>query len=90
MAKRGRAAGFIMGPEHRGKIKNSNVLSGLIAFAQGDIPPDEYPPHRVTASLGLLKKIMPDITESNINANVQGDMVGKIVVEYVSPKTTDT
>lgn len=87
MAKRGRVS-YVMGPEHRDKIKNSNVLTNLIKFAAGEIDPDLYPPHRVTASLGLLRKIMPDLSESTVNAIVEGEViVTKIVTEIVDPKT---
>jgi hypothetical protein len=69
MANRGRQAGFKMGPEHRGKIANSNILKGLIEFAEGKIKHEDYPPHRVTASLGLLKKIMPDLAAMDVSGS---------------------
>lgn len=62
-----------MGAEHRAKIANSQILRGLIEFAEGKHPPDMYPPHRVTAALGLLKKVMPDLTQSDITSD--GDRI---------------
>lgn len=73
MAGKGRKAGFVMGDAHRTKIANSKILNNLIKFAEGDLTPDEYPPHRVTAALGLLKKVMPDMTETMVKgANEDG------------------
>lgn len=77
---KGRTAGFQMGAEHRSKIGNSKVLGELLRFAEGDIPPDEYPPHRVTAALGLLRKVMPDMTESMIKGEGED---GAIVVQVI-------
>lgn len=83
MAKqRGRAAGFTMGPEHRDKIANSNVLRGLIEFAAGNTPPEEYPPHRVTAALGLLDRIMPKLATTEIKGQGEdGAIVFKTIIE---------
>lgn len=77
MAARGRTKGFVMGPEHRSKIGNSKVLGELIRFAEGKIPPDEYPPHRVTASLGLLRKVMADQTEIEHGGKIQTEETGQ-------------
>jgi hypothetical protein len=41
----------------------------LIEFAEGKQEPDKYPPHRVTAALGLLKKVMPDLTQSDVTSD---------------------
>jgi len=69
MAYRGRQPGFKMGPEHRAKIENSKILMGLIKFAEGETKQEDYPPHRVTASLGLLKKIMPDLAALDVGGS---------------------
>lgn len=90
MAGRGRKPGFVMGPEHRDKIKNSNILRELIKFAQGETPPEAYPPHRVTASLGLLRKIMPDMTENMVKGDQDAPLVTKIVNEIVNPPKADS
>jgi hypothetical protein len=84
MAGRGRKAGFQMGAEHRAKIANSQILKGLIDFAEGSVSPEEYPPHRVSAALGLLKKVMPDMTESMIKGSEKDGSIGitfKTIIE---------
>lgn len=73
MATRGRTAGFHMGPEHRDKIKNSNILNALIEHVEGK---REMMPSQVSAGLGLLRKVMPDMTE----AMVKGDESAPLVV----------
>lgn len=79
---KGRQPGFKMGPEHRAKIANSNILNSLIKFAEGGTTPEEYPPHRVTASLGLLKKIMPDMTENmHMGMGENGEVIFKTIYE---------
>lgn len=82
MAKRGRKPGFQMDPEHRTKIANSQILKRLIEFSEGKIEPEKYPPHRVTASLGLLRKIMPDLQQTDVTSD--GDKIelpGVIVLQ---------
>lgn len=69
-----------MTDEHRAKIANSQILKGLIEFAEGKTAADEYPPHRVTAALGLLKKVMPDMTHTE----VAGDKENPIAVTQIS------
>ncbi len=55
-----------MGPDHRAKIANSNILNRLIAFVDG--PQNEgdetvtMNQTQVHAALGLLKKVMPDLS----------------------------
>lgn len=71
-----------MGPEHRTKIANSQILKGLIEFAEGKTSAELYPPHRVTASLGLLKKIMPDMTENMVKGEgPEGEIIFKTILE---------
>ena len=59
MAERGRKPGFKMGSTHRDKIKNSNILRALIEHVEGN---REMSPSQVSAGLGLLKKVMPDLS----------------------------
>lgn len=66
MAKRGRSPGFKMTDEHRAKIKNSNILNALIEHACGE---REMSSTQVTAGLGLLKKVMPDISSVEISGD---------------------
>lgn len=64
MAERGRKPGFRMSDEHRVKIQNSNILNALIEHATGV---REMSATQVSAGLGLLKKIMPDLAATTIS-----------------------
>lgn len=68
-----------MGPEHRDKIKNSNILAALIDHVEGR---REMTSSQVTAGLGLLKKVMPDMTENMvIGAGDNGEFVMRVKFE---------
>lgn len=54
---------YKMGNAHRDKIKNSNILNALIEHVEGT---REMSASQVTAGLGLLKKIMPDLATTTI------------------------
>lgn len=58
---RGRKPGFQMTDEHRVKIKNSNILNALIEHVEGK---REMAATQVSAGLGLLRKVMPDLAAS--------------------------
>jgi hypothetical protein len=68
----GRTAGFRMSEAHRLKIKNSNILTALIAHV---VDGREMAPSQVTAGLGLLKKVMPDLQAMTINGDDDGDPI---------------
>lgn len=70
--QRGRAAGFKMPEEHRLKIANSNILRALIEHACGE---REMSPSQVTAGLGLLKKVMPDLQAVSHSGDDDGDPI---------------
>lgn len=70
MAARGRRPGFQMSDEHRVKIRNSNILNALIEHAEGT---REMSSTQVTAGLGLLRKIMPDLSHAEIDHSVKSD-----------------
>lgn len=55
---RGRRPGFVMSQEHRTKIGNSQILKFLIEHVEGK---REMSPSQVTAGLGLMKKVFPDL-----------------------------
>lgn len=55
---RGRKPGFVMPESHRVKIQNSNILNSLIEHVEGK---REMSSTQVTAGLGLLKKVLPDL-----------------------------
>ncbi len=58
MAQRGRTPGFKMSDEHRTKIANSQILNRLIGHVEGTV---EMSASQVSAGLGLLKKVLPDL-----------------------------
>jgi len=57
----------VMSHEHRVKIQNSNILNALIEHATGE---REMSATQVSAGLGLLKKVMPDLSQVQMDANV--------------------
>jgi len=67
MAARGRTPGFQMGNAHRVKIQNSNILNALIEHASGE---REMSSTQVSAGLGLLKKVMPDLSSVELSGEV--------------------
>ena len=69
MAERGRKPGFRMSDEHRVKIQNSNILNALIEHVEGK---REMSGTQVTAGLGLLKKVMPDLATTTIQGDEDG------------------
>lgn len=60
-AKTGRS--YQMSSEHRDKIKNSNILKVLLEHVEGN---REMSSSQVTAGLGLLKKVMPDLAQTDV------------------------
>lgn len=58
---RGRKPGFVMTNEHRTKIGNSQILKYLIEHVEGT---REMSSTQVSAGLGLLRKVMPDLAAS--------------------------
>lgn len=73
MASRGRQPGFRMSDEHRVKIQNSNILNALIEHVEGN---REMSPTQVSAGIGLLRKVLPDLT----NTTVTGEDGGAIEI----------
>jgi hypothetical protein len=67
MAPRGRQPGFTMSLEHRTKIANSQILKNLIEHAEGT---KELSASAVTAGLGLLRKVMPDLSATELSGSV--------------------
>ena len=80
--KRGRPAGFTMSADHRLKIQKSNILRALIQHAQGE---REMSPSQVSAGLGLLKKVLPDL--QSVESTVHGDQTIRILSD--KPMTED-
>ena len=67
---------FTMSNEHRVKIQNSNILNALIEHAVGE---REMSSTQVTAGLGLLKKIMPDLASVEVGGQGGGALVVQLV-----------
>lgn len=67
---------FRMSNEHRVKIQNSNILNALIEHVDGK---REMSATQVTAGLGLLRKVLPDL--SSIALSNDGD--GPLKIEIV-------
>jgi hypothetical protein len=61
-----------MSDEHRTKIANSQILKCLIEHATGQ---REMSASQVTAGLGLMKKVLPDL----VAAELSGEVVTRIV-----------
>lgn len=86
MAERGRSPGFRMSNEHRDKIKNSNILTALIEHAEGV---RDMSPSQVTAGLGLLKKVMPDVSAVTVSGDDDNplNVVHQINLVPVAPRS---
>ena len=82
MAKRGRQPGFRMSDEHRVKIQNSNILNALIEHAVGK---RKMSATQVNAGLGLLKKVLPDLSAMALT----GGDGGPIQHEYSTKEQRD-
>ena len=83
---KGREPGFRMGAEHRTKISNSKILKHLIEHVEGQ---REMSSTQVQAGLGLLKKVMPDLShnENEINGTLK---VEGVTVNFVAAERSDT
>ena len=77
-----------MSDEHRVKIQNSNILSALIAHACGE---REMSATQVSAGLGLLKKIMPDLAATTISGDEDNplNLIHRIERVIARPENTD-
>lgn len=74
-AQRGRKPGFKIPEEHRVKIANSNILNALMEHAMGQ---REMSNTQVTAAIALLRKVLPDMTESKSDVTVEHRSVMRI------------
>lgn len=76
---------YVMTNTHRDKIKNSNILSTLIKHVGGK---QEMSASQVTAGLGLLKKIMPDLAATAFTDSEGNDIPVSLSLEVnrVKPK----
>lgn len=82
MAERGRQPGFVMSNEHRDKIRNSNILNALIEHAEGA---REMSATQVSAGLGLLKKVMPDLAATTISGDETAPLIIRATIGGNAP-----
>jgi hypothetical protein len=75
MAERGRKPGFHMSGEHRVKIQNSNILNALIEHVEGI---REMSATQVSAGLGLLRKVLPDLSQTDNTTEVVHRYVARL------------
>lgn len=66
---------YKMSDEHRGKIQNSNILKALIEHVEGV---REMSASQVSAGLGLLRKIMPDLSSAEIKSETTVRYVARV------------
>jgi hypothetical protein len=64
-----------MSDEHRVKIQNSNILNALIEHVDGK---REMSATQVSAGLGLLKKVMPDLSSADNTTEVVHRFVARM------------
>lgn len=84
---RGRAAGFAMSPEHRVKIKNSNILNALIEHVEGK---REMSATQVSAGLGLLRKVLPDLQAVELSGDENNPVrqitrIERVIIDPANP-----
>jgi len=85
MAARGRQAGFRMSDEHRVKIQNSNILNALIEHVDGK---REMSGSQVSAGIALLKKVLPDLSQTTIEGGanpVSVEVIKRVIVRAGNP-----
>ena len=58
-----------MSDEHRVKIQNSNILNALIEHIEGN---RDMSATQVSAGLGLLRKVLPDV--SSVEMKLEGEL----------------
>lgn len=77
--------GVRLNPEHdertRAKIQTSQIINRLQSFVKGEV---EMTAPQVTAALGLLKKTMPDLSQSDVNHTVKRDATDYTKEELVA------
>jgi len=72
---RGRKPGFQMTDEHRVKIQNSNILNAIIEHVLGE---REMSATQVSAGLGLLRKVMPDLSSAELKSEIVHRYVARL------------
>lgn len=83
---RGRQRGFVMSEAHRLKIANSNILNVLLKHVEGK---REMSATQVTAGLGLLRKVLPDLQTVEHKGDPNNPVQTVNRVELVAPGHVD-
>jgi hypothetical protein len=81
-SNRGRQAGFQMSEAHRTKIRNSRILGNLIKHAEGK---REMTSSQVRAALGLLKKVLPDLSSTTLETEHGEPLIVHFNTVYEAP-----
>lgn len=75
-----------MSQEHRDKIKNSNILTRLIKCAEGEIEMNSV---QAQVGLGLIKKVMPDLTAVGGDEDMPPvNVASKMEITIVDPQAS--
>jgi hypothetical protein len=70
-----------MSEEHRVKIQNSNILNALIEHVEGT---REMSATQVSAGLGLLRKVMPDLGSMTLSGDDDAPPIKITRIELVA------
>ena len=74
-----------MSDAHRVKIQNSNVLNALVEHVEGK---REMSATQVSAGLGLLRKVLPDLSTVTVQGDEQGGPVTLVTRRVVDANGT--
>jgi hypothetical protein len=83
---RGRKPGFRMTDDHRAKIANSNILNALLEHVEGK---REMSSTQVSAGLGLLKKVMPDLASTELTGDENNPVAVREIITGVPRANRD-
>jgi hypothetical protein len=75
-----------MGPEHRAKIANSQILRVLIAGAEGK---RKLNPAQAQVGIALLKKVMPDMAQVQLTGDEDNPVAVVHKIERVIVRPED-
>lgn len=76
-----------MTEEHRLKIANSNIVNVLLQHIEGK---RDMSATQVSAGLGLLKKVMPDLQSTEITGDPDSPVETVTRIELVAPDNGDS
>lgn len=69
-------------PEWRKKIQAGNLANRLMKFVNGEI---ELSAAQVTAALGLMKKVAPDLSKSDSDVKLSGAVKVDGSIKFIRP-----